>query len=100
MFVPLALVFIIDGQRGVRQTWPAAVVCGVAFGVAQFVTSNYVSVQLTDIVASLLGAGASSCCCASGTRPRRYVETAEEAPVGAPPATRAVGAAADRHGVA
>src|SRR3954466_7457454 len=43
LFVPLALVFIIDGRRGVRQTWPAAVVCGAAFGIAQFFTSNYVS---------------------------------------------------------
>src|SRR5439155_10602931 len=28
VFVPLALVFIIDGTRGIRQTWPAALVCG------------------------------------------------------------------------
>jgi lactate permease len=58
VFVPLALVFIIDGTRGIRQTWPAAVVCGVVFAVAQFATSNYVSAPLTDIVASLLSAGA------------------------------------------
>jgi lactate permease len=58
VFVPLALVFIIDGARGVRQTWPAALVCGVVFAVAQFATSNYVSAPLTDIVAALLSAGA------------------------------------------
>ncbi|HKS49768.1 MAG TPA: L-lactate permease [Amycolatopsis sp.] len=58
VFVPLALVFIIDGKRGVRQTWPAALVCGVVFAVAQFAVSNYVSAPLTDIVASLLSAGA------------------------------------------
>src|SRR5690349_13178406 len=56
LFVPLALVFIIDRGRGVRQVWPAAVVCGVTFAVAQFVTSNYLSLPLTDIVASLLSA--------------------------------------------
>ncbi|MEV0068113.1 MULTISPECIES: L-lactate permease [unclassified Amycolatopsis] len=56
--VPLALVFIIDGTRGVRQTWPVALVCGVVFAVAQFAISNYVSAPLTDIVASLLSAGA------------------------------------------
>src|SRR4051794_3974082 len=33
LFVPLALVFIIDGRRGVRQVWPAALVCGTAFAV-------------------------------------------------------------------
>jgi lactate permease len=58
VFVPLALVFIIDGARGIRQTWPAAMVCGVVFAVAQFATSNYLSAPLTDIVAALLSAGA------------------------------------------
>src|SRR3954449_728060 len=46
LFVPLALVFIIDRGRGVRQVWPAAVVCGVTFAVAQFVPSNYLSLPL------------------------------------------------------
>ncbi|HEY9482491.1 MAG TPA: L-lactate permease [Micromonosporaceae bacterium] len=58
VFVPLVLVALVDGRRGMRQTWPAAVVCGVAFGVAQYVTSNFISVQLSDIVASLFAAGA------------------------------------------
>ncbi|PZS34664.1 MAG: lactate transporter, partial [Pseudonocardiales bacterium] len=56
VFVPLALIFIVDGRRGLRQTWPAALLCGVVFGVAQFVTSNFVSVPLADIVAALLSA--------------------------------------------
>src|SRR3954466_7344026 len=56
--VPLVLVLIVDGARGLRQTWLPAVVCGVVFALAQFATSNYLSVQLTDIVASLLAAGA------------------------------------------
>ena len=33
-------------------------VCGVAFAVVQFVAANYISVPLTDILASLLSAGA------------------------------------------
>ncbi len=57
LVVPLVLVLIVDGMRGVRQTWLPAVVCGFVFAVGQFVTSNYLSVQLTDIVASLLAAG-------------------------------------------
>jgi lactate permease len=56
LFVPLALVFMIDGRRGVRQVWPAAATCGLAFAVAQFVASNYISVQLTDIIAALFSA--------------------------------------------
>jgi lactate permease len=58
LFVPLALVFIVDGTRGVREAWVPAVGCGVVFALAQFATSNYISVPLTDIVASLLSAAA------------------------------------------
>ncbi len=56
--VPLILVFVIDGRRGIRQTWLPALVCGVTFGLAQFVASNYISVPLADIVASLVSAAA------------------------------------------
>src|SRR5256885_25766 len=53
LVVPLMLVALVDGRRGLRQTWPAALTAGVGFGVAQFLASNYVSVPLTDIIASL-----------------------------------------------
>ena len=56
LFVPLALVAIVDGRRGIRETWPVAVACGVVFALAQYATSNFVSVPLTDVVASLLSA--------------------------------------------
>ncbi|MBQ0988051.1 L-lactate permease [Streptomyces sp. F63] len=58
LFVPLLLVALVDGKRGIRQTWPAALVTGAAFGLAQFVSANYISVELTDIVASLVGLAA------------------------------------------
>lgn len=57
VFVPLVLVLIVDGRRGVRQVWPAALVSGLGFGIAQFVCSNYISVQLSDVIAALVGAG-------------------------------------------
>jgi lactate permease len=57
LFVPLILVFMVDGRRGLRQAWPAALVGGVTFAIGQFVCSNYISVELSDIVASLLSAG-------------------------------------------
>jgi lactate permease len=56
--VPLLLVLLVDGARGVRQTWPVALSVGVTFAIAQFVASNYISVELTDIIASLLGLAA------------------------------------------
>ena len=56
LIVPLILVGMVDGKRGIRQTWPAALAGGAAFALAQFACSNYVSVELTDIVASLVSA--------------------------------------------
>jgi lactate permease len=58
VFVPLALVFIADGRRGLRETWFAALTAGVVFGIAQYATSNFLSVPLADVVASLVSAGA------------------------------------------
>lgn len=54
VFVPLILVFIVDGLRGIRQTWPVAVVAGIAFAMAQFVTANFIAVEITDVVASVV----------------------------------------------
>src|SRR5664279_3128308 len=56
-FVPLLLLLVVDGVRGLREVWPAALVTGLSFGLAQFATSNFLSVELTDIVASLVGLG-------------------------------------------
>jgi lactate permease len=58
LIVPLILVGMIDGRRGVRQTWPAAVVGGTVFAAMQFATSNYISVELTDVLASLVSTAA------------------------------------------
>jgi lactate permease len=58
VLVPLVLVFVVDGMRGVRQTWLPAIVAGLSFGLAQFVASNYISVPLTDIIAALVSAAA------------------------------------------
>jgi lactate permease len=55
--VPLLLVFLVDGRRGLRETWSPALCCGLAFAAAQFVCSNYISVELTDVVASLFAVG-------------------------------------------
>jgi lactate permease len=54
LVVPLILIGMVDGARGIRQTWPVAVVGGLAFALGQFACSNFISVELTDIVASLL----------------------------------------------
>jgi lactate permease len=58
LIVPLILVGMVDGMRGVRQCWPAAMVGGFAFAIGQYACSNFLSVELTDIVAALLSVGA------------------------------------------
>jgi lactate permease len=56
LFVPLLLVIIVDGKRGLKETWLPALVCGIGFGIVQFLASNYLSAQLADICAALAGA--------------------------------------------
>ena len=56
LFVPLVLVFIVDGSGASGRPGRPHSSAGVVFGIAQFVASNYISVPLTDIVASLLSA--------------------------------------------
>jgi lactate permease len=58
LFIPFVLIFMVDGRRALRESWPAALAAGVVFAVLQFAVSNYVNTQLTDIIASLGSAGA------------------------------------------
>jgi lactate permease len=58
LVLPLILVGMVDGLRGVRETWPVAIAGGAVFAVGQFATSNYISIELTDVVASLMSVAA------------------------------------------
>jgi lactate permease len=53
VFIPAYLVAVIGGWRAVRGVLPAVAVCGVAFAGMQFVVSNFVGPQLTDLLSSL-----------------------------------------------
>ena len=44
-------------ERTAKAVLPAAAVCGVAFAGTQFVVSNFINAQLTDILASLAAIG-------------------------------------------
>jgi lactate permease len=59
LFIPLILVFIVDGRRGIKEVWPLALVTGVMFALAQFAGSMLLPVELVDIVAALICAGVS-----------------------------------------
>ena len=54
LFVPFWLVFIMDGWRGVRETWPAIFVAAAAFALTQYYTSNHWAYELPDITSALV----------------------------------------------
>ena len=58
LILPAYLVLVMDGWTGLRGVLPAAAACGLAFAGTQFAVSNFVSPQLTDILASLAAMGA------------------------------------------
>ncbi|WP_410015604.1 L-lactate permease [Sodalis sp. C49] len=45
---------IMDGWRGIRETWPAVLVAGISFALAQYLSSNFIGPELPDIIASLV----------------------------------------------
>jgi len=54
LFVPFWLVFIMDGWRGIRETWPAVLVAGGAFAGTQYYTANHWAYELPDITSALV----------------------------------------------
>jgi lactate permease len=52
LFVPSYLILVMSGWKGLRAVLPAAAFCGIAFAGTQFFVSNFVGVQLTDILSS------------------------------------------------
>ncbi len=56
LVIPMYLMVLMAGWRGAMGVWPAAVACGVAFAVAQFLVSNYIGPYLTDILSALAAA--------------------------------------------
>jgi L-lactate permease len=45
---------IMDGWRGIKETWPAVVVAGGTFALAQYLSSNFLGPELPDIISSLV----------------------------------------------
>ncbi|BAU76623.1 lactate permease LctP family transporter [Metapseudomonas furukawaii] len=54
IIVPFWLVAMMDGWRGVKETWPAALVAGASFAVTQYFTSNFIGPELPDITSALV----------------------------------------------
>lgn len=53
LFIPAYLVLVMGGWKALRGVLPAAALCGISFAGVQFLVSNYIGAELTDILASL-----------------------------------------------
>ncbi|HMW21912.1 MAG TPA: lactate permease LctP family transporter [Burkholderiaceae bacterium] len=54
VFVPFWLVFMMNGLKGVKDTWPAVLVAGGSFAVSQYFTASYLGPELPDITSALI----------------------------------------------
>lgn len=52
--LPFWLVYIMDGRKGLRETWPAAMVAGGSFALTQYLTSNFLGPELPDVASSIV----------------------------------------------
>ncbi len=84
ILIPGYLVTVLAGFRRMREVLPAVLVTGVSFAIVQFLVSNFVGPELTDIIAALV----SMACLAALLRvwrPRDTWQFAHETkPAGAP----------------
>ena len=53
-WIPVLLLGILDGKRGMKQAWPAALAAGVTLGLGHILAANFLSYELTAVFASLL----------------------------------------------
>ncbi|MGG3526700.1 L-lactate permease [Bacillus pseudomycoides] len=54
LFVPFFIVFLMDGFKGIKQTWPALLVAGSSFAITQFITATFLGPELPDITSALV----------------------------------------------
>ena len=84
ILIPAYLVTVLAGFRRMREVLPAVLVTGVSFAIVQFLISNFVGPELTDIIAALVSMG----CLAlllRVWRPRESWQFAGESAPAAPP---------------
>jgi len=57
LVLPAYLVWVLGGREGLRKAWPAALVGGASYSLAQFLSSNFWGPYATGIVAALFSIG-------------------------------------------
>ncbi len=58
LFVPAYLIAVMGGWKACKRVFPAIAVCGITFATTQFMVSNYVGPQVTDILSAIAAMGA------------------------------------------
>ena len=84
LVVPVWLVWVMAGWRGVVGVWPALVVCGGSFALVQFLVSNYHGPWLVDVAGGLVSL-ASVAILLRFWQPREIWHFADEQPPATPP---------------
>ena len=54
LIVPFWLIWAFAGRKGMMQIWPAILVTGATFAIAQFLVSNYIGPELVDVIAAIV----------------------------------------------
>src|SRR5581483_510303 len=54
LLIPVWLVWVMSGWRGVLGVWPALLVCGGSFALVQFLVSNFVGPMLVDVAGGVV----------------------------------------------
>jgi lactate permease len=57
VLIPGYLIIVLAGWRKMREILPAVLVTGISFAIVQFLVSNFVGPELTDIIAALVSMG-------------------------------------------
>ena len=60
LFVPFFLVFLMNGIKGVKETWPALFVAGFSFALVQYLTATHLGPELPDIASAVVSIAATT----------------------------------------
>lgn len=55
--IPFLMMFIIDGFKGIKETFPATIMVSTVFSVLQYLTATFIGPELTNVVPSLVCMG-------------------------------------------
>ncbi len=58
LFVPIYVIGVMGGKKGLKDAGAAALICGAVFAVTQFLVSSYIGPYLTAILSSMAAMGA------------------------------------------